>query len=420
MEEFTQFFNENLDGDEEGVYYERWVKNDLDAITLAFSSGVKGYRIFREEEVLFQIKGQILDDGFDRYTANGRHSFDRRYGELGYSPSAAAEEFFSEEHGILANQVDPENATEMEMFVLCNDMDANGQGTGGRFGIWQTLNYFRQSAVYHGYFELPDQTGSYHALRQNWLAMVIRMNADYEKAGLERQAADGRMLVQILRGECGSSAGDGKLISPGDNGMAADSEGGVTAAAMVEDGMLLTNEISRCSYPSEGGTGEEIHYIVCYTRDGILCKRAGGSRVLWKMLYRNERDYGRVMGFLRNFGSGENLRFAAHKGFWQDYLSGDMDVEGFLDFFARAENGIPNYLFITDYGAYVDREGLKYQKYFAWHSIAEPRPRLPDTGGDLSGNSGEHLQWQENYQRWKREFVSLFEETGKRQGYYSQ
>lgn len=469
MDDFTQYFNGDSDSEEEATYYERSVKSDIESMILAFSFGVHGCHIFQEEEGLFQIKGQILDDGCARYTVDDRHSFERRYGELTYSLSAVQEKFSPaagrsgvgeevlgigflenprdgvmygmsakyaedsapgdpviqvalmtsgepEEHYIHVNQVNPENATEIEMFALCNYMDATGQGTDEKFGTWQTLNYFRQNAGYNGYFKLSSRTDVCDTLRQDWLAMVIRMNADYERAGLERQAGDGSALVQMLSGgkertREGKNGREEHGVGSVKDGMPVQSVEETTLHAVVDDGVFLTNETSQCSYPPERREEEEIHYIVCYTQDGIVCKRAGDRCAVWKMPFVNAGDYGRVMNFLQNFGFDENLRFACHEIFWQDYLSGNMDVNGFLTFFARAENGIPNYFIITEDGIYVDKENLKYQKYFAHDSIADPQSQLPYFVDNFLENPSKHVQWQENYQRWKREFVSLSEEV---------
>lgn len=184
---------------------------------------------------------------------------------------------------------------------------------------------------------------------------------------------------------------------------------------IVDDGLLLTNEISQCMYPREERAEEAIRYIVCYTRNGILCKRAGDRRALWKMPFGRTVDYDRVMRFLKDFDFSENLRFSAHKGFWLDYLSGNLDQEEFLDFFARVEDGISIELLAVEDGVCVDREVQKYREYLAHHTIAaDARLDLADLSEDFLEKPGEEVGWRENYQRWKREFVSLFEEEGKR------
>lgn len=262
MDEFTQYFKGELDAEEEGGYYQRSSKEDMESLMLAFPSRVQGCRFFQEEEGLFQN----ISQGFDQIGTVG--------------------------------------------------------DTGG-----------------------------------------------------------------------GDMPGDGFPKGCG----------------AVDDGLLLTNEISQCMYFPEERTEEAIRYIVCYTRDGIVCTRAGDRRALWKMPFRRTRDYDQVMIFLQNFKFCENLLFSAHKGFWLDYLSGKLDQEGFLDFFARVEHGISNHFLSDGSGGYLDGEIQKYQEYFSYHTItADARMEL----GDFLDNPRQRLGWRENFQRWKREFVSLFEQEG--------
>ena len=104
----------------------------------------------------------------------------------------------TEEYHININDVDPRNATEIEMFALCSYADAKGIGSGGTFGSWHTLNYYRDNAVHNGYFELPDGTDSFKSVKQDWMAMVQTMMKDYMEAGLYKQSLDGKGLLGIF------------------------------------------------------------------------------------------------------------------------------------------------------------------------------------------------------------------------------
>jgi len=48
------------------------------------------------------------------------------------------------------SQVDPQNATRMEMFALCEYADSIGQGTGSTFGSYQTLEIYGETAKING------------------------------------------------------------------------------------------------------------------------------------------------------------------------------------------------------------------------------------------------------------------------------
>lgn len=103
-----------------------------------------------------------------------------------------------EEYLININEVNPRFATEIEMFALCNYADAKGMGTGGTFGSWQTLNYYRDNASHNGYFELTNGTDSFQSVKQDWMKMVQLMMKDYMEAGLFKQSLDGKGLLGIF------------------------------------------------------------------------------------------------------------------------------------------------------------------------------------------------------------------------------
>lgn len=103
-----------------------------------------------------------------------------------------------EEYHININEVNPRNASEIEMFALCNYADAKGIGTGGTFGSWQTLNYYRDNASHNGYFEMTNGTDSFQSVKQDWIKMVQNMMKDYMEAGLFKQSLDGQGLLGIF------------------------------------------------------------------------------------------------------------------------------------------------------------------------------------------------------------------------------
>lgn len=105
----------------------------------------------------------------------------------------------SEEYYININEVNPKNASEIEMFALCCYADDKGIGTGGTFGSWQTLNYYKDNAAHNGYFEPSDTMEQFKSLRKDWSAMVNAMISDYMNGGLYKQAMDGKMLLGMVQ-----------------------------------------------------------------------------------------------------------------------------------------------------------------------------------------------------------------------------
>lgn len=104
-----------------------------------------------------------------------------------------------EKYYINIKEVNPFNATEIEMFALCNYADANGMGTGGTFGSWQTLNYYRRNADFNGNFVLTNTTDLCFTFRQNWISMVSSVMNIYNEAGLYEQGMEGSKLLDLFQ-----------------------------------------------------------------------------------------------------------------------------------------------------------------------------------------------------------------------------
>ena len=73
-----------------------------------------------------------------------------------------------------------------------------GNGTGGTFGSWQTLNYYRDNAAHNGYFEMTNTMEHFKSIKQDWTLMVSAVIGDYMNAGLYKQALDGNKLLGIF------------------------------------------------------------------------------------------------------------------------------------------------------------------------------------------------------------------------------
>lgn len=113
---------------------------------------------------------------------------------------------------------------------------------------------------------------------------------------------------------------------------------------------LLTDEITKCSYPTSDPK-QKHWYITAYGQDGISCKEAyfDGTRWvnkdLWSFSYTEKGQYEKVMAFLKRFPQDANLRFAAHKEFWMDFLAGEIDEDDFVSFYETAKDGVPEYIY---------------------------------------------------------------------------
>ncbi|MCM1241031.1 MAG: hypothetical protein NC331_16955 [Lachnospiraceae bacterium] len=83
----------------------------------------------------------------------------------------------------------------------------------------------------------------------------------------------------------------------------------------------LVSESTMCVYPASTPGQEDVRYITWYTEEGIFCRKAGQREGYeWSVYFEGQEEYGRVMRFLNGLDGGDNLRFAAQKSFWQDFL----------------------------------------------------------------------------------------------------
>lgn len=140
--------------------------------------------------------------------------------------------------------------------------------------------------------------------------------------------------------------------------------------ALKENGKDAVNallaEKTSCTYPVETGDGglSEAIWLTFYEKDRIYCIREGGDGYEWEMPLEDETQYDKVMSFLNGLKDKENLRFASRQIFWQDFLSGELDMEGFQNFLdTKVQKGIPDYTYVTENGVCFDREAVRFSKY---------------------------------------------------------
>lgn len=140
---------------------------------------------------------------------------------------------------------------------------------------------------------------------------------------------------------------------------------GTTETTEITEGIsALVSESTKCSYPSSVPGREDTMYITWYTEEGIFCRKAGQREGYeWSVRFESREDYRKVMGFLDRFDKEDNLRFASHENFWQDFLNDDIDIEGFMEFFAGTDHGVPDYTVLVGDSMYVDRDKVQWAKY---------------------------------------------------------
>lgn len=99
---------------------------------------------------------------------------------------------------------------------------------------------------------------------------------------------------------------------------------------MAMESSVLLAEKTLCTGPALGLKQPEPSYIICYTEEGIVCRRTdclGGWE--WSVSFGDKEQYNKVMDFLKRFPEGENLVFAANKEFWETFLQDEIDTDSF-------------------------------------------------------------------------------------------
>lgn len=76
------------------------------------------------------------------------------------------------------NEVDPKNATELEMFALLNYIDAQNGKTMAPDGEWQTYNSLRNRLEETGRVDNVTNEGNYDTLHVNWLECIQQAMGD--------------------------------------------------------------------------------------------------------------------------------------------------------------------------------------------------------------------------------------------------
>ena len=105
-----------------------------------------------------------------------------------------------ETYEVAINEIDPSNATELEMFALCNYNDALGKKeVASTFGRWHVLKNNGRNAEMIGSFSMAHSVEEFTTVRQDWNAMVGSMKENHMNAGVFKQALDADKLLEMFK-----------------------------------------------------------------------------------------------------------------------------------------------------------------------------------------------------------------------------
>lgn len=101
-------------------------------------------------------------------------------------------------YNVEINKVDPQNATQLEMFALLSYTDKRGITDGGTFGSYQQMKTYAMNASQNGYCGNLSGGNVFIYEKFNWSAIIGRMMKDYLEAGIYRQYENCRRLLDYF------------------------------------------------------------------------------------------------------------------------------------------------------------------------------------------------------------------------------
>lgn len=131
---------------------------------------------------------------------------------------------------------------------------------------------------------------------------------------------------------------------------------------------MLVSETVSARFPlqklDKDGNKQYDQYLIAIDKNGIRCSKPGQDTYEWQIIFSDEKQYEKASGFLDFAGEHmDNMLFAAHENFWEDYLNDNMDVEAFQEFLMGTNNGLPDYSITIGDSMYIDKEKVQWTKY---------------------------------------------------------
>ncbi len=104
-----------------------------------------------------------------------------------------------EYYNVDISKINPENASQIEMFALCCYADEMGLSSNpGTFGSYQKIKYYAENAQMNGYCGNLEGVDNFFTVRLDWKEIVRKMMDEYLNVGIDRQYQDGVNLLELL------------------------------------------------------------------------------------------------------------------------------------------------------------------------------------------------------------------------------
>lgn len=216
-------------------------------------------------------------------------------------------------YNVEINKVDPNNATQLEMFALLSYMDKKGITDGDSFGSFHQLKVYGSNASMKGYCE--DLSGGTVFINEKfeWPVIIEKMMKDYFEAEIYKQSEDCQALLDFF-----------------------------TTYIPKEDGAEQHQKKSvTCTFDTENLADNDVRYTTTYTEEGMVCRREGQAEAVWTLKFENPEQYEKVAGFIEKFPEDWNLIFASREDFWKDFLDDKIDVSSYEEYIVGTSEHVP-------------------------------------------------------------------------------
>ncbi|MDE6014395.1 MAG: hypothetical protein K2H41_01665 [Acetatifactor sp.] len=227
------------------------------------------------------------------------------------------------DYRININEVDPENATELEMFALLNYIDAQNGKTMAPDGAWQTYNSLRNRLEETEAVDNVTGKENYDTLRVNWLELIqqamenelLRQQGWFAESFFTEDLDKLYNELSAYRKEPEESSGTSfwDLMNSGRGRAQIPTIDRIVSARNPEDNKI---------------------YVTFFARESITCHNADGTTA-WELKLANDDQAELVKkifaGFapdrekVREYYSDAALGFVASKNFWLEFLSGSVE-----------------------------------------------------------------------------------------------
>ena len=290
------------------------------------------------------------------------------------------------DYEVRVKDVNPNNATKMEMFALMSYLDDQGLTNNQGMKSFNKMTAYASQAEYNGYCSgLSDENAAWTEER-DWIAILGNAKESfYNIPQTYEQGLECDKIIDNLKKYTDSSFNaNGDYISQIhkkieemqeklDNDEVNESFqiGGQTFTVEEWDELLkkfdsiqdalealmkerhekmeeqqlntedmvdttttemIVSESTSSIYPTETSNGEDVLHITWYTEEGIFCRKAGQTEGYeWAIPFENKEQYDKVMEFIGQIPKDSDWRFASQEGFWKDFLDDEIDMGSFID-----------------------------------------------------------------------------------------